>query len=41
MPTGIQAAMKWLPFYYELFCPVAIVLERLRGNLSFAWMQIK
>ncbi len=31
MPTGIQAAMKWLPFYYELFCPIAIFLERLRG----------
>jgi len=32
MPTGIQAAMKWLPFYYELFCPIAIFLERLRGT---------
>ena len=21
--------MKWMPFYYELFCPVAIFLERL------------
>src|SRR5207302_10867487 len=31
MPTGIQAAMKWLPFYYELFCPIAIFMERLRG----------
>jgi ABC-2 type transport system permease protein len=31
MPIGIQAAMKWLPFYYELFCPIAIFLERLRG----------
>jgi ABC-2 type transport system permease protein len=31
MPEGIQATMKWLPFYYELFCPVAIFLERLRG----------
>jgi ABC-2 type transport system permease protein len=31
MPVGIQAVMKWLPFYYELFCPVAIFLERLRG----------
>jgi len=31
MPAGIQAAMKWLPFYYELFCPVAIFLERLKG----------
>ena len=32
MPSGIQAAMKWLPFYYELFCPVAIFLGRLRGT---------
>ena len=31
MPVGIQAAMKWLPFYYELFCPIAIFMERLRG----------
>jgi ABC-2 type transport system permease protein len=31
MPAGIQATMKWLPFYYELFCPIAIFMERLRG----------
>src|SRR5213078_2196365 len=31
MPAGIQAALKWMPFYYELFCPVAIFLERLKG----------
>ena len=31
MPATIQAVMKWLPFYYELFCPVAIFLERLKG----------
>ncbi|MEP7072118.1 MAG: ABC-2 family transporter protein [Verrucomicrobiota bacterium] len=31
MPLGVQAVMKWLPFYYELFCPIAIFLERLRG----------
>src|SRR6266516_2296886 len=31
MPAGIQAVMKWLPFYYELFCPVAIFLGRLQG----------
>ena len=31
MPAGVQAVMKWLPFYYELFCPVAIFLERIRG----------
>jgi hypothetical protein len=28
MPTGIQAAMKW----FTVLCPVAIFLERLRGN---------
>jgi ABC-2 type transport system permease protein len=31
MPPAVQAAMKWLPFYYELFCPIAIFLDRLRG----------
>ena len=31
MPVGIQAVMRWLPFYYELFCPVAIFLGRLQG----------
>lgn len=31
MPAAVQAAMKWLPFYYELFCPIAIFLERLKG----------
>ena len=31
MPAAVQAVMKWLPFYYELFCPVAIFLGRLKG----------
>src|SRR5438477_7411702 len=31
MPVGVQAVMKWLPFYYELFCPIAIFLGRLQG----------
>jgi ABC-2 type transport system permease protein len=31
MPAGVQAALRWLPFYYELFCPIAIFMERLRG----------
>jgi hypothetical protein len=31
MPSAIQAVMKWLPFYYELFCLVAIFLGRLKG----------
>ncbi|HUE50510.1 MAG TPA: ABC-2 family transporter protein [Candidatus Dormibacteraeota bacterium] len=32
MPSAIQAVMKWLPFYYELFCPIAIFLGRLQGT---------
>jgi ABC-2 type transport system permease protein len=31
MPAGIQAVMRWLPFYYELFFPITIFMERLRG----------
>jgi ABC-2 type transport system permease protein len=31
MPNTVQAVMKWLPFYYELFCPIAIFLGRLQG----------
>ena len=31
MPVAVQAVMKWLPFYYELFCPIAIFVGRLRG----------
>src|SRR2546430_12390397 len=31
MPIGVQAVMKWLPFYYELFCSIAVFLGRLRG----------
>src|SRR5215467_8909250 len=31
MPSAVQAVMKWLPFYYELFCPIAIFLGRLKG----------
>jgi ABC-2 type transport system permease protein len=45
MPPAVQVVMKWLPFYYELFCPIAIFLERLRGNellealaIQIAWL---
>ncbi len=41
MPAGIQAAMKWMPFYYELFCPIAIFLERLRGAALFEALAIQ
>jgi len=47
MPLGVQAVLKWLPFYYELFCPIAIFLERLRGAelaqalvIQTAWLLI-
>jgi ABC-2 type transport system permease protein len=41
MPAGVQAVMKWLPFFYELFCPVAIFLERLRGPALFQALAIQ
>jgi ABC-2 type transport system permease protein len=41
MPTGVQAVMKWMPFYYELFCPVAIFLGRLRGAELFQALAIQ
>src|SRR5207249_11356686 len=31
MSSAVQAVMKWLPFYYDLFCPIAIFLGRLKG----------
>jgi len=33
MPPTVYAVMKWLPFYYELYCPVAIFLGRLKGPI--------
>ena len=33
--------MKWLPFYYELFCPIAIFLERLQGAAMFQALAIQ
>jgi ABC-2 type transport system permease protein len=41
MPAGVQAVMKWLPFYYELFCPVAIFLQRLQGAALFQALAIQ
>ena len=41
MPLGVQAVMKWMPFYYELFCPVAIFLERLKGPAMFEALAIQ
>jgi ABC-2 type transport system permease protein len=41
MPAGVQAVMKWLPFYYELFCPIAIFLERLQGAAMYEALAIQ
>ncbi|HEY2123982.1 MAG TPA: ABC-2 family transporter protein [Chthoniobacterales bacterium] len=41
MPAGVQAVMKWLPFYYELFCPIAIFTDRLRGAALFQALAIQ
>ena len=41
MPESIQAVMKWLPFYYELFCPIAIFLERLKGAEMYQALAIQ
>lgn len=41
MPAGVQETMKWLPFYYELFCPVAIFLERLKGPAMWQALAIQ
>jgi len=32
MPSAVQTVMKWLPFYYELFCQIAVFLGRLKGT---------
>jgi ABC-2 type transport system permease protein len=31
MPPVVQEVMKWLPFYYELFCPIGIFQGHIRG----------
>ncbi len=41
MPPLVQASMKWLPFYYELFCPIAIFMERLKGAEMFQALAIQ
>src|SRR5437763_10724169 len=33
MPSAVQAVMKWLPSYYELFCPAAIFLARPKAEV--------
>jgi ABC-2 type transport system permease protein len=41
MPDWMQAALKCLPFTYELYFPVAILLERVRGAELWAGLSIQ
>lgn len=40
-PAWFQAAAKWLPFTYELFFPVAIFLEKVRGPALYEGLLIQ
>ncbi len=41
MPPTVHAVLKWLPFYYELFAPIAIFMERLKGAEMFQALAIQ
>ena len=41
MPPALQSALKWLPFTYELFFPVAIFLEKVRGAQLWTGLAIQ
>ena len=32
MPDWMQAILTWLPFTYELYFPVAVFMEKVRGS---------
>lgn len=41
LPSWIQPAVKWSPFTYELFFPVQIVMERVRGAALWEGLAIQ
>jgi ABC-2 type transport system permease protein len=41
MPAAIQSALKWLPFTYELFFPIAVFLEKVRGRELYEGLAIQ
>jgi ABC-2 type transport system permease protein len=41
MPPAFQVVMKWLPFYYELFCPIAIFQGRVSGSEMMSALMIQ
>lgn len=41
MPDGIRAVLMWLPFPYELYFPVAVFTEKVRGADLWAGLAIQ
>jgi ABC-2 type transport system permease protein len=41
MPAWVQAVMKWLPFGYEMFFPISIFLEKVRGGALWSGLAIQ
>jgi ABC-2 type transport system permease protein len=41
MPVWLQAGMKWLPFTYELYFPIAVFLEKVRGAQLWSGLAIQ
>ena len=41
MPDGMRAALKFLPFAYELYFPVAVLMEKVRGTELWVGLAIQ
>ena len=41
MPDGMRAVLKFLPFTYELYFPVAVLMEKVRGTELWAGLAIQ
>ena len=41
MPHWLQGALKWMPFTYELYFPISIFLEKVRGAELYAGLAIQ
>jgi len=41
MPQWLQDTIRWLPFPYELYFPVAVFLERVKGEALWSGLAIQ
>lgn len=41
MPAWLQGALKWMPFTYELYFPISVFLEKVRGADLYAGLAIQ